>query len=416
MIAVSKHIGTAVACMLLCVGSVQAAEIAAGQWIQLNFTHGVTPDGAGGEDGFNYFASENLSVRTLPGGSTTNTATYPTNALIDSTGAAVDGSVSGANWNGSNAADNSGWPGHGELSPSGHGAIDGDVADFWWGYGDETITVGNLNPNLRYDVYVYSVLGIGENTLQVDVNGSSSAEFLRSARFAWSSAPYTPYVFTNLLLNASGELEVTFNGDNPFVNAIVIQTVTPAPLQSGDAIAVDISSAGGSATNFNVIGTSGGSLLAGTVIDYHDGAPRNGISIALSAVVGLNNDPAADNWGGTAADPYYVAEADDIAFKAPITLTVSGLDDSLSYNARVYALIGNNGHVTDTITVTDGAGTQSDARTRGARWAAATLEEAGGVFESLQTDGSGKIVITCSQFFNAVVLEVLPSATVFIVR
>jgi len=416
MMAAIKHIGTAAACALLCAWTAQAAPIAEGQWIQLNFTDGWTPDppNVGTWDNFNYFITNNSSDRSLPGGSTTNTVTYPTNALIDSTGAAVDGSVSSAGWDGRNPGAVT-WTGAGETTPSGDSTWSNEeYVNFFWGRGGETVTIGDLNPNLRYHVYVYSLQGA--NDLNIDVNGSVIGPYSVAERHGFTPAPYTPYVFSNVLLNASGQLVVTFDSVNPAVNAIVIQGSSSTSLKAGDAIAVDISTAGGSATNFNVIGTSGGSLLPGTVIDYHDGAPRSGVSIALAAAVGLNNDPAANNWGGTAADPYYVAEADDIAFKVPISLTFSGLDGSLSYNARVYALIGDNGHVMDTITVTDGAGTQSDARTRGARWAAATLEEAGGVFESLQTDGSGNIVITCNEFFNAVVLEVLPSGTVFIVR
>jgi len=394
----------------------------AGQWIQLNFTDGwsPTPENGGSWDNFNYFVTHNSSDRSLPGGGTTNTVTYPTNALIDSTGAAVDGSVDSANWNGRNPGAVA-WTGAGETTPSGDSTwSDEEYVNFFWGNGDETVTIGYLNPSLRYHVYVYSLQGA--DALTIDVNGSPIGPYSAAERHGFTPAPYTPYVFSNVLLNASNQLVVTFNSANPAVNAIAIQAVTPVPLCPGDAIAVDVSAVGGSAMHFNVITDAGasGALPAGTVIDYHDGAPRSGISVSITAGAGLNDDPAANNWSGTAVDPYYVADADDIAYRAgSLALTFSGLDNSLSYNARVYTLIETGSTIPITVSVTDGNGTQAVAKTRGAHWAAATLEESGGLFENLQTDGSGNIVITCSSstgFINAAVLEVLPPGAVFIVR
>ena len=415
--ALIRHIGMGIVSLLLCGGAVQAAQITDGQWIQLNFTDGWTPDQAGGEDGFNYFLTHNSAVRTLFGGSTTNTVTYPLNALIDSTGVAVDGSVTSADWVNRGAQAVTWTFGAGKATPSGNGTWSADeYVNFFHGIGGETVTIGDLNTNLRYHVYVYSLQGA--NDLNIDVNGSLIGPYSKADRIASTPAPYTPYVFSNALLNASGKLVVTFDSVNPAVNAIVIQAASTTPLKGGDAIAVDISSKGGSATNFNVISTSGRRLENGTLIDYNDGSPRTGVSVALSAVQGLNDDATANNWPGTAADPYYVAEADDIAYNAPaVGLTFSGLDKSRRYNIRAYCLIGS-GTTSDTLTVT-GADTQSDIRRRDARWAATTLEDAGGVFENLATDVSGNITVTMSSstgFLNAVVLEGLPPGLVFIVR
>ena len=182
-------------------------------------------------------------------------------------------------------------------------------------------------------------------------------------------------------------------------------------LVDGDVIAVDLSSAGGSAANYNVINTSAGSIAAAQVVEYNSQTVRPNISVTLSAVHGFNDDANAGNWGGTAADTYYETAADDITYSpGDISLTFSGLDDSFSYNVRVYALI--NDGVTDTISVTDGSGTQSTTEVRSTRFAAATLEDAGLVFSNLATDGSGNIVVTTHssngwEILNAVVLEAI---------
>ena len=181
-------------------------------------------------------------------------------------------------------------------------------------------------------------------------------------------------------------------------------------LAVGDKLAVDLSSAGGLATGHNVINSSGQTLAAGTLVNQNNDQVFEGVSVTLSEVTGFNDDGNAANWGGTSADTYYVTEADDITFHPEdITLTFSGLDNTYKYNARVYALI--NDGATDVISVTNGAGTQSNSALRSARFAATTLEDAGLVFSNLSTDGAGNISVTVSstdawRVLNAVVLEV----------
>ena len=232
-----RCIRMAVVCLLLCGSAVQAATITAGQWIQLNFTDGWTPEPphVGTWDNFNFFITHNSSDRSLPGGSTTNTVTYPTNALIDSTGAAVDGSVSSADWDGRAPAATT-WTGAGETTPSGDSTWSNEeYVNYFWGRGGETVTIGDLNPNLRYHVYVYSLQGADD--LNIDVNGSVIGPYSAAERLGFTPAPYTPYVFSNVLLNASDQLVVTFDSVTPVVNAIVLEgtawslTLAASPVQ-----------------------------------------------------------------------------------------------------------------------------------------------------------------------------------------
>jgi hypothetical protein len=116
--------------------------------------------------------------------------------------------------------------------------------------------------------------------------------------------------------------------------------------------------------------------------------------------------------GGLAADPYYIAAADDIYFHGSAdqgTVTFNGLTPGLLYNVRIYSLI-NETTTSDTFTVTNGSGTESVTNTRGTRWAASTLEDTGTVFVNLSPNASNQIVVTLptGTFYpiNAIVLEI----------
>ncbi|NWK55282.1 cadherin domain-containing protein [Verrucomicrobiaceae bacterium N1E253] len=189
-------------------------------------------------------------------------------------------------------------------------------------------------------------------------------------------------------------------------------------LAVGDVIAVDLSSVSGSAANYNVMGTGNGSISSGSVVKYGDGSTvADNVSVTLANVYDAGGDDGNTTWSGTVADTYYVAEADDLVYNAPsnpITVTFSGLDDALTYNARVYAIYDDGGGATDTYTVTNGAGVDSSVMARADRRSKATLEEAGGVFNYITTDGSGNITVgvqvtggTGWTAFSAVVLEVV---------
>ena len=192
---------------------------------------------------------------------------------------------------------------------------------------------------------------------------------------------------------------------------VTVNVTDVVDLVDGDVIAVDLSSSGGNATNYNVIATSGGSVSAGQVVEYTTQQIKPELSVALSTVTGFNDDPAGGNWSGTAADAYYEVAADDISFSPnDISLTFSGLDDSFKFNVRVYNFLSGQDAVGQTITVTDGAATQQTSTDRGTIWNSATLEDAGLVFNGVSTDGSGNLVVTVSSsggwsVLNAVVLE-----------
>ena len=131
----------------------------------------------------------------------------------------------------------------------------------------------------------------------------------------------------------------------------------------------------------------------------------------------FNNDGNSANWGGTAADPYYSLGADDIYFHgqaADLSVTFTGLDPSLGYNARIYSLIGNNAGTIEGFVATDGAGTRTTQSTRGVRWSAPTLESGATVFSDLRANASNEVVVTVQDVgnvyypLNAIVLEAVP--------
>jgi hypothetical protein len=208
-------------------------------------------------------------------------------------------------------------------------------------------------------------------------------------------------------------------------------TASAAPIAAGDAIAVDLSSVGGSAANFNVFNTAT-TITAGSVIRHNGGTVVDGVSLTFAgpATLGFNNDPDGEGWAGAGGDPYYVQAANDLAFETTtgangLTLTFAGLNDSLTYTLRVYSLLNyptSGGGATavqnrlTTFEVTDGAGTQSVQNTRKFRWDAASLEASNMVFSDLQTNGSGQIILRVgfgatdfgTSFLNAAVLEVVP--------
>jgi hypothetical protein len=187
----------------------------------------------------------------------------------------------------------------------------------------------------------------------------------------------------------------------------------------GDVIKLDFSNAGdgdgGSLADWNQTTNAVAPIPAGSVIRHGDGAVVSDLAISFSGGGGgFNNDPASGNWPGTGADPYYILAADDIYYgPGPVTATFSGLDPSLLYDVRIHSLIGNNAGAVETFTVTDDAATRTSVTTRGSRWAAATLEDGGGVFSGLATDGSGAIAVTVQNTsggggyypLNAIVLE-----------
>lgn len=189
-----------------------------------------------------------------------------------------------------------------------------------------------------------------------------------------------------------------------------------APLLGGDVIKIDFSSAGdgegGSLADWNQVVNA--STLS-SVKRHGAGTPIDGVSVGFTNLIPgrFNNDATSNNWGGTAADPYYIKAADDIYFHGSgndLSVTFSGLNASLSYSVRIYSLISNQ-TTTDTFVVTDGTGFQTVTNRRDFRWSATTLEAANMVFTDLQLNGSGQLVVRVqdegSPFYplNAIVLQ-----------
>ena len=195
-------------------------------------------------------------------------------------------------------------------------------------------------------------------------------------------------------------------------------------MRAGDVIKLDFSNVGdgdgGDLDDWNQTTSATALISPDGVVRHGDGAVLDGLSISFEGGGGgFNNDPVTADWFGTDDDPYYVLGADDIYFgPGPLTTTFSGLDDSFTYNVRVYNLIGNNPAAVEQFTVTDGAGTQVETSFRGDRWDALTLEEGLAVFTGLSTDGAGNIAVTVENIeagggyypLNAIVLESIPEA------
>ena len=206
--------------------------------------------------------------------------------------------------------------------------------------------------------------------------------------------------------------------------------ISDSELKDGDVIAVDFAT-NDIAVGYNVFDSESSiGMPNGMIYNYtNDRIPVAGVSVTLSspAALGFGDDPNGNNWPGTASDPYYAAEADDIVYVStianPATVTFKGLSPAFLYRARVYALLGNNGTNDETFTVTNGSGTETVTNTRGERWNAATLEAADMVFEGLECDSNGEIAVTVdpngthNAFLNAVVLEVYkPTGTIIVLR
>jgi len=197
----------------------------------------------------------------------------------------------------------------------------------------------------------------------------------------------------------------------------------PAPIQGGDVIKLDFSNAGdgdggGLPGDWNQTNNGSAPIAPGSVIRHGDGAVIGGVGISFSGPGvgrGFNDDPGADGWIGEAGDPYFVPGANDIFFgPGALTTEFTGLDPALTYNVRVYSLIGNNGGATDEFSViVSGIEVDGVTNSHATRWNASTLESGGTVFTGISPNALGRLDVTVENDgslngyypLNAIVLE-----------
>jgi hypothetical protein len=117
----------------------------------------------------------------------------------------------------------------------------------------------------------------------------------------------------------------------------------------------------GSLADWNQVNNNGDTIAAGSV-KLHGGGTVDGVTVTVLNARSHYNDPGPENWledGGT--DPYFIHAVDDLMYAltadGPIAVRFGGLDTSLDYNVRVYALENTGGQPPINISVTDGAGT-----------------------------------------------------------
>jgi len=204
--------------------------IAAGQWLQLNFTDGfyanaagtpAAPVGEGGQRNWNYITTENSGYNASTDGT----------RLIDSLGNTVANiSLSASGWNGKAWSGGAVWGGNG-IETAGADALGGnhlmgqdETSNFWWVNGEATITIQGLDTGLTYNVRAYALHpetpGAGVDT-DISLNGTLIEGGKRGDRWASDT---TPYVWTGMSATG-GNLAFTATGANPVFNAIVIEAV-----------------------------------------------------------------------------------------------------------------------------------------------------------------------------------------------
>lgn len=210
---------------LLAVAPVHAAvSLTSGTWFQLNFTDGHNP---ANKDNFNYYIAFNTSLN-----STTGNAVSMIDSLGNLYGDALNPlSLTASGWQG-NSFHSGAWVSTGVATPApGTSTWSNDeIRNFWWdsSSNDATIRIAGLDPTKQYNIYYYSkITGASTETHTVTLNGTSQLTDTRSNR--WADADYD-LLFTNVTPNGANgdELNFSWNGSNPFVNAILIEVV-PEP-------------------------------------------------------------------------------------------------------------------------------------------------------------------------------------------
>ena len=316
---------------------------------------------------------------------------------------------------------------------------DGGLPDFTfgldhWALANRMIKFQGLGDN---NPLAYVTANGGEAWLRLTVyrgGGAAGVDRYVAQYKLTESAPWTALIaYDASLVNTRVGLCLKANGAGKTADYSYAAMAPVHALAAGDALKLDFSTAGdadgGSVADWNQVNTAGAALPAGRVERHGDGALVSGVSMAFTNLVAasFNNDSAAANWPGTAADPYYVLAADDIYFHGSTNtfgVTFGGLDAGLTYNVRIYSLISSGPTIEDRFVVTDGAGTRTVQSSRGVRWAAATLEAGGTVFAGVVPNANRELTVRLEAVgsvnypLNAIVVEARPAVegTVLIVQ
>ncbi len=406
-----------------------SSPLANGDTLKFDFSTAGDGDGGSTQD-WNQFAGPGSS-------SSIGTSTIAAGRVRrDGDGSIVDGVSASFQVNGTGGFNNdpnsSGWGGL-ASDPFLIGAAD----DIVFSNDSTVLTVSGLDDSLSYDVRAYSLINNQPGRivdLEVTNGGGAVTRDNLDRQVTFNTVPLSnDLIFSNIMTDGSGNITVTADADGDFFafNALTVTAFDlPTPLVGGDVLKFDLSDAGdgdgGSLDDWNQFNGPASSssiptstIAAGRVRRDGDGSFVAGVSATLeiNGSAGFNNDALAAGWAGLATDPFLVAAADDIAFSnGSIVLTLSGLDDSLTYNLRAYSLIDQPGRIVD-VEATDGAGTiLRDNLDRGVLFGTVPLDS-DLIFSDLSTDGQGNIIVTFDadgDFFalNALTLEANPSAII----
>ncbi|MDF7799605.1 sulfatase-like hydrolase/transferase [Pontiellaceae bacterium B1224] len=274
------------------------------------------------------------------------------NSLVDTTGAAVSG-VEFIFQNAGQISWDFGLGGGGVVGTDGDGALIADLSVYGDGLICNDASGRALTAGVDFMVFTFTGLddslsynlSIGHDRDSANFNYTFSADG-QSATTDSTGASGAGYAsFTGLSTDGSGNLVISATGEGTAahitVAAMTLTAVTPPmpSMELGDVICVDFGTTLPGIGNYNVINS--GSLSITNLILFSDGTPV-GVDLEVTATnpfdgagciastAGLDNinDTDADVY----ADTFLSADGSNGAGNDIITLTFTGLDDSLYYN------------------------------------------------------------------------------------
>lgn len=207
----------------LCVAQhANAVPVAPGTTIKLDFSN--AGDGEGGS--LADWNQTNNGSATLAAGSVIR---HGDGAIVDLVSISFSGPGVGGGFN--NDPNSNGWVGE-AADPYFIPAAN----DIFFGPGPITTTFNDLDPSLRYNVRVYSLIGqeVTSDTITTTLDAFNTQSVTNSRNTRWAAATLEGggTVFTDITPNASNAIAVTVQGtSNPHypLNAIVLEAVAPVP-------------------------------------------------------------------------------------------------------------------------------------------------------------------------------------------